>query len=66
VNLKKPTHITASSSSIARGTTERPNNDTNRVKTGGYGRSYLSWLLRSYGKKVRVNGKIVVVADVRK
>ena len=36
------------------------------MKTTGYDRSYLAWLLRSHGKKLRVSGKIVVVGDLRK
>jgi len=36
------------------------------IKTTGYDRSYLAWLLRSHGKKLRVSGKMVIVGDVRK
>lgn len=36
------------------------------MKTTGYDRSYLAWLLRSHGKKLRVSGKIVVVGDLKK
>ena len=36
------------------------------IKTTGYDRSYLAWLLRSHGKKLRVSGKIVVVGDLKK
>lgn len=36
------------------------------IKTTGYDRSYLAWLLRSHGRKLRVNGKILIVGDLRK
>jgi len=36
------------------------------IKTTGYDRSYLGWLLRSHGRKVRVNGKILIIGDLKK
>jgi len=32
----------------------------------GYNRSYASWVLRSVGKRIRINDKLVIVGDRRK
>src|SRR5437867_10103576 len=36
------------------------------IKTTGYDRTYLAWLLRSHGKKLKIAGKIVIVGDLKK
>jgi hypothetical protein len=36
------------------------------IELTGYGRRYASYILRSHGKKIRINAKEVLVGDVRK